>query len=261
MIERIHIEDETYDALEAIILRHMPEAHGCARAELHKAIRDEWLPTVVCSERVSSVVRSTSLWRSCTGRPSATTDIDLADLRVKAKAADAVAPAEWECDRERMTDAPNKHHEFFAIDGNGNRLLGTENADAEFGLIEIDDDGDGFVTAWNENSRCVIEFLVASQPRVILDLIDRIEAAEALIAKSGKGTPVYKAVEKILDEHSAWIARPNRKVAKSVALSAVIAADIESGASHLLGELHERCDQAEAENARLRAVLNGVASS
>lgn len=36
--------------------------------------------------------------------------------------------------------------------------------------------------------------------------------------------PVYKAVERILDEHSAWIARPNDKVTEKVALAAVIAA-------------------------------------
>lgn len=36
--------------------------------------------------------------------------------------------------------------------------------------------------------------------------------------------PVYKAVERILDEHSAWIARPSPEVTKAVALAATIAA-------------------------------------
>lgn len=36
--------------------------------------------------------------------------------------------------------------------------------------------------------------------------------------------PVYKAVERILDDASAWIARPNRKVTERVALAATIAA-------------------------------------
>lgn len=36
--------------------------------------------------------------------------------------------------------------------------------------------------------------------------------------------PVYKAVERILDEKSAWIARPNDEVTKSIALQAVVAA-------------------------------------
>lgn len=36
--------------------------------------------------------------------------------------------------------------------------------------------------------------------------------------------PVYKTVERILDEHSAWIARPSSDVTKAVALAATIAA-------------------------------------
>ncbi len=36
--------------------------------------------------------------------------------------------------------------------------------------------------------------------------------------------PVYKAVERILDEHSAWIARPNDEVTKAIAFAAVVAA-------------------------------------
>ena len=36
--------------------------------------------------------------------------------------------------------------------------------------------------------------------------------------------PVAKAVERIIDEHSAWVAMPNREVAEKIALAAVIAA-------------------------------------
>lgn len=36
--------------------------------------------------------------------------------------------------------------------------------------------------------------------------------------------PVYKAVERILDEKSAWVARPSDDVTKSIALQAVVAA-------------------------------------
>lgn len=36
--------------------------------------------------------------------------------------------------------------------------------------------------------------------------------------------PVYKAIERILDEHSAWISRPNHEVTKAIALAATIAA-------------------------------------
>ena len=39
-----------------------------------------------------------------------------------------------------------------------------------------------------------------------------------------RGTPVYKSVERILDEHSAWIARPSVEVTKAVAFAATIAA-------------------------------------
>lgn len=36
-------------------------------------------------------------------------------------------------------------------------------------------------------------------------------------------TTIYSAVERVLDEHSAWIARPNPEVTKAVALAAGIA--------------------------------------
>jgi hypothetical protein len=36
--------------------------------------------------------------------------------------------------------------------------------------------------------------------------------------------PVYKAVERILDEQSAWIARPSDEVTRMIAFSAVVAA-------------------------------------
>lgn len=38
--------------------------------------------------------------------------------------------------------------------------------------------------------------------------------------------PVYKAVERILDEESAWIARPSPEVTRRIALAATIAASI-----------------------------------
>jgi hypothetical protein len=36
--------------------------------------------------------------------------------------------------------------------------------------------------------------------------------------------PVTKAVERILDEHSAWIARPNKEVTDKIALACTVAA-------------------------------------
>lgn len=41
------IDDDAFEALEAIIARHAPELHGCARAELLGRILDDWLPTVI----------------------------------------------------------------------------------------------------------------------------------------------------------------------------------------------------------------------
>ena len=38
------------------------------------------------------------------------------------------------------------------------------------------------------------------------------------------GTPVYEAIERILDEYSAWIARPSDEVTKAVAFAATVAA-------------------------------------
>lgn len=50
--------------------------------------------------------------------------------------------------------------------------------------------------------------------------------------------PIYKAVERILDEHSAWIARPNDEVTRAIAFAATIAAQ------QIVEEL-ARFDQAE----------------
>ena len=50
---------------------------------------------------------------------------------------------------------------------------------------------------------------------------------EAVVAMlSAVPEPFYKTVERILDENSAWIARPNREVTEKVALAAFIAAHV-----------------------------------
>lgn len=58
--------------------------------------------------------------------------------------------------------------------------------------------------------------------------------------------PVYKAVERVLDEESAWIARPSPDVTKRVALAATIAVRLATE-----GQNQEQA----AEIERLRAVL------
>lgn len=45
------------------------------------------------------------------------------------------------------------------------------------------------------------------------------QAAQATVP-----TPVYKAVERVLDEHSAWIAAPNPELVRKIALAATFAA-------------------------------------
>lgn len=51
-----------------------------------------------------------------------------------------------------------------------------------------------------------------------------LAAAPAAEPKSRKREAVYKAVERILDEESAWVARPSPEVTKRIALAATIAA-------------------------------------
>lgn len=46
------------------------------------------------------------------------------------------------------------------------------------------------------------------------------DEARSTLAAANKGSPIYTAVERILDEHSAWIARPNPDVMKAIALAA-----------------------------------------
>jgi hypothetical protein len=49
---------------------------------------------------------------------------------------------------------------------------------------------------------------------------------DAILSMLTPPETVFKAVERILDDHSAWIARPNREVTEKVALAATIAAHV-----------------------------------
>lgn len=49
------------------------------------------------------------------------------------------------------------------------------------------------------------------------------DEARALLSAADKGHPIESAVERVLDEHSAWIARPSQDVTRAVALAAGIA--------------------------------------
>lgn len=50
------------------------------------------------------------------------------------------------------------------------------------------------------------------------------EEVEAVAVPPAVPEPVYRAVERILDEQSAWIARPNDEVTRQIALAATMAA-------------------------------------
>lgn len=95
------------------------------------------------------------------------------------------------------------------------------------------------------------------------DAIERLtrelDEARAVIAAADKGSPIYKAVERILDDQSAWIVRPNADVTKAIALAAGVAwmaaEKIDPGLDEMdrsLSEAHAALAAAQAENARLR---------
>lgn len=67
----------------------------------------------------------------------------------------------------------------------------------------------------------VAERALAKQHEPEAQFVDRLVAPET----------VYKAVERVLDENSAWIARPNDEVTRQIALAATFAAH------RIIGEL------------------------
>lgn len=97
-----------------------------------------------------------------------------------------------------------------------------------------------------------------------LDEIDRLrcelDEARALIAAADKGHPIHKAVERILDEHSAWIARPNDEVTKAIALAAGVAWMAAAKVDPSLDEIDRALSMARDENERLREALRFYAN-
>ena len=97
------------------------------------------------------------------------------------------------------------------------------------------------------------------------DAIERLarerDEALAVIAAADKGSPIYKAVERILDDQSAWIVRPNADVTKAIALAAGVAwmaaEKIDPGLDEMdrsLSEARAALAAVQAENAKLRDV-------
>lgn len=120
------------------------------------------------------------------------TDAKLAELREAAEKAEKVAPGPWDSDSERQDDAPTRHSEFALFDARGLRLLGTENCDWRFGLIETEDDEDGS-TSWNEPSRLVIDFIKRLSGKDVLALLD------TLASKSERIKTLEAALEPFAD--------------------------------------------------------------
>ena len=82
------------------------------------------------------------------------------------------------------------------------------------------------------------------RPSILQLAVDQALEALSAAPKPPEGAvpeTIYKAVERVLDEHSAWIARPNAEVTKRVALAAGIAwslhLPIPEGAVPAVGEL------------------------
>lgn len=89
-----------------------------------------------------------------------------------------------------------------------------------------DDVTDQLVESWNKRARSIQRSYNEATP---VDLVRAAAIKEPPCPECGqpyisRDTPVYKAVERILDEHSAWIARPSAEVTKAVAFAATIAA-------------------------------------
>lgn len=100
-----------------------------------------------------------------------------------------------------------------------------------------------------------LERLVADNARLTRE---RDEALAMLVA-ADKGTPIYKAVERVLAEQSAWIARPNEAVTKSIALAAGAVWMAAEKVDPNLIEMDSALSAARAENDRLREALRPFA--
>ena len=82
------------------------------------------------------------------------------------------------------------------------------------------------------------------------------DEARIVLAAADKGTPIYRAVERVLDEHSAWIADPREDVTKAIALAAGVAWMAAEKVDPNLEEMDRALAAARAENDRLRAILS-----
>jgi hypothetical protein len=98
---------------------------------------------------------------------------------------------------------------------------------------------DDAIAAWNRRAPSPAEAAL----REALAVVERLS-----------GVPLIKSIERILDEHSAWIARPSPEVTKAVALAAGIAG---AEANRQAASEYERHLEAEVE--RLTAAMRSSA--
>lgn len=79
------------------------------------------------------------------------------------------------------------------------------------------------------------------------------DEARAILNSAERGSPIYKAIERVLDEHSAWIARPNHVATKAIALAAGVAWSLASKDA-LGAELIDAQTSVAAANERVKAL-------
>lgn len=96
---------------------------------------------------------------------------------------------------------------------------------------------------------------LAERDATIIRLTRELDEARSTLAAADRGAPIYKAVERVLDEHSAWIARPSDDVTKAIALAAGVAWMAREPIDPSLEEIERHLTSARVENDKLRGLL------
>ena len=109
---------------------------------------------------------------------------------------------------------------------------------------------DNIIAAF-EDTADALERLAADSERLTRER----DEARAILAAADKGTPIYRAVERVLDDHSAWIADPREDVTKAIALAAGVAWMSAEKVDPNLEEMDRALAAARAEKDRLREAL------
>jgi len=100
------------------------------------------------------------------------------------------------------------------------------------------------------------DWAIAERDAEITRLKEEVERLQSIITAADRGSPIYKAIERTLDEKSAWIARPNHDVTQAVALTAGIAWSI-----HYPQEVVEQNLSLQLDNHRLREEVERLVQS